>query len=94
MSDERSDLGTVLVVHLGHCQKNQLDAALRMMADCPGMKLGEALISIDAITRDQLAEALRVQRRLRNPETATETMAQICHRHFRALANRYPRAFA
>jgi len=65
--EKRGLIGHILV-DLGHVKLEQVEEALRKQGAYPGLKLGKILITMDALSPEQLDQGLKLQERLRRVE--------------------------
>ena len=65
---EKRDLIGHILVGLGHIKEEQVEEALRKQGAYPGLKLGAILITMKALTPEQLEQGLKLQERVRRLE--------------------------
>jgi hypothetical protein len=65
--EERGLIGHILV-DLGYIKLEQVEEALRKQGAYPGLKLGAILITMKALTSEQLDQGLKLQERVRRLE--------------------------
>ena len=61
--EKRGLIGRILV-DLGHIKLEQVEEALRKQGAYPGLKIGAILITMDALSPEQLEQGLVLQERL------------------------------
>jgi len=65
---EKRDLIGHILVGLGYIKLEQVEEALRKQGAYPGLKLGAILITMKALTPEQLDQGLKLQERVRRLE--------------------------
>ena len=65
---EKRDLIGHILVNLGHIKLEQVEEAVRKQGAYPGLKLGAILITMKALTPEQLEQGLALQERVRRLE--------------------------